>query len=68
MERLRLGGYDHIVIDSPPILGSADVNLIQDAADGVLITVRGRVSTARDLRRAIDQLSPARVLGSVLLE
>lgn len=68
MERLRLGGYDHIVIDSPPILGSADVNLIQDAADGVLLTLRGRVSTARDLRRAIDQLSPARVLGSVLLE
>jgi Mrp family chromosome partitioning ATPase len=68
MERLRLGGYDHIVIDSPPVLGSADVNLMQDAADGVLLTVRGRVSTARDLRRTIDQLSPARVLGSVLLE
>ena len=68
MDRLRLGGYDHIVIDSPPVLGSADVNLMQDAADGVLLAVQGRTSTARDLRRAIDQLSPARVLGSVLLE
>jgi protein-tyrosine kinase len=68
MERLRLGGYDHIVIDAPPALGSADVNLIQDAADGVVLALKARTSTARDLRSTIDQLTPARVLGSVLLE
>jgi Mrp family chromosome partitioning ATPase len=68
MERLRLGGYDHIVIDAPPVIGSADVNLIQDAADGVVLALRARRSTARDLRATIDQLTPARVLGSVLLE
>lgn len=68
MERLRLGGYDHIVIDCPPVVGSADVNLIQDAADGTLIVMRGKKNTARDLRGAIEQLSPARVLGTVLIE
>ncbi len=68
MERLRLGGYDHIVIDAPPVLGSADVNLMQDAADGVLLALRGRTSRARDLSRAVDQLSPAKILGAVLLE
>ena len=68
MERLRLGGYDHIVIDAPPVIGSADVNLIQDAADGTLLVLRGRRTTARELRRAMDQLSPARVLGTVLSE
>jgi len=68
MERLRLGGYDHIVIDAPPVIGSADVNLIQDAADGTLLVVRGKRTTARELRQAIDQLSPARVLGTVLME
>ena len=68
MERLRLGGYDHIVIDTPPTLGSADVNLIQDAADGVLLALRARRTTARELRQAIDQLTPARILGTVLLE
>jgi Mrp family chromosome partitioning ATPase len=68
MDRLRLGGYDHIVIDSPPVLGSADVNLIQDAADGALLVARGRTSTSRDLRLAMDQLSPAKILGTVLLE
>ena len=68
MERLRLGAYDHIVIDAPSVLGSADVNLIQDAADGVVLAVRARKSTARDLRRAIEQLSPAKILGSVLVD
>jgi Mrp family chromosome partitioning ATPase len=68
MERLRLGGYDHIVIDCAPVLGSADVNLIQDSADGTLLVVRGKRTTARDLRRATDQLTPARVIGTVLME
>jgi Mrp family chromosome partitioning ATPase len=68
MDRLRLGGYDHIVIDCPPVVGSADVNLIQDAADGTVLVVRGRRSTARDLRRAIEQLSPTRVIGTVLMD
>ena len=68
MERLRLGGDDHIVIDTPPTLGSADVNLIQDAADGVVLALRAKRSTARDLRAAVEQLTPARILGTVLLE
>lgn len=68
MERLRLGGYDHIVIDGPPVLGSADVNLMQDAADGVLLSLRAKSSRARDLARAVDQLSPAKILGTVLLD
>jgi Mrp family chromosome partitioning ATPase len=68
MERLRLAGYDHIVIDCPSVLGSADVNLIQDAADGTVLCVRGKRTTARELRRSIDQLTPARVIGTVMLE
>ncbi|CAN5911430.1 XrtA-associated tyrosine autokinase [soil metagenome] len=68
MERLRLGGYDHIVIDAPPVLGSADVNLMADAADAVLLTLRARVTTTRDLRKAIDQIGAAKVVGTVLVE
>ncbi len=68
MERLRLGGYDHIVIDAPPVLGSADVNLMADAADAVLLTLRARVTTTRDLRKAIDQIGAAKVAGTVLVE
>ena len=68
MERLRLGNYDHIVIDAPPVSGTAEVNLLQDAADGVLLVARGGTTTARDLRRALDQISATKVLGTVLLE
>jgi Mrp family chromosome partitioning ATPase len=68
MERLRLAGYDHIVIDCPPVLGSADVNLMQDAADGSLLVVRAKRTTARELRQSIDQLTPARVIGTVMVE
>lgn len=66
MERLRLV-YDHIVIDAPPVLGSADVNLMADASDAVLLALRAGRSTARELRTAIDQLGEEKVAGSVLL-
>ena len=68
MERLRLGGYDHIVVDAPPVLGSADVNLMADAADAVVFALRARQSTTRDVRRAIDQIGANRVAGTVIVE
>jgi Mrp family chromosome partitioning ATPase len=68
MERLRLAGYEHIVVDAPAVLGSADVNLMADAADGVVFALRARRSTIRDLRRAIEQIGAAKISGTVLLE
>jgi Mrp family chromosome partitioning ATPase len=68
MERLRLASYDHIVIDAPAVLGRAEVNLIQDAADGVILTAWGKQTTARDLRQAVHQLSPTKIIGTVLME
>jgi Mrp family chromosome partitioning ATPase len=68
MERLRIAGYDHIVVDAPPVLGSADVNLMADAADSVVFALRARCSTTRDLRRALEQLGSTKVAGTILLE
>jgi Mrp family chromosome partitioning ATPase len=68
IERLRLAEYDYIVIDTPPVLGSADVNLIADSADAIVLAARARWSSGRNVRRAIEQLSPARVLGVALLD
>lgn len=68
MERLKLAGYDYIVVDAPPVLGAADVNLIQDSADAVVFVARGRSTSGRHLRRAIEQLAPAPILGVVLIE
>jgi len=68
MERLRLAGYEHIVIDAPQVLGSADVNLMADSADAVVLALRARKSTSRELRRAIDQIGADKVAGTVLIE
>jgi Mrp family chromosome partitioning ATPase len=68
MERLRLAGYDHIVVDGPPVLGSADVNLMADAADGVVLALRARRSTARAVRKVVDQLGATKLAGVVLMQ
>jgi Mrp family chromosome partitioning ATPase len=65
MERLRLV-YDHVVIDAPPVLGSADVNLMADAADAVVLAVRAKRTTTRQVRKAIDQVGASKVIGTVL--
>lgn len=67
MERLRLGKYDHIVVDAPAVIGSAEVNLLQDAADGVILVARSKMTTTRTMRQAVEQLSPTKIIGSVLL-
>jgi Mrp family chromosome partitioning ATPase len=60
--------FDYVIIDGPPVLESADVNLIQDTADGIVLTARNGRTNARALKRAMDQVSPAPVLGVVLVE
>ncbi len=68
MEMLAQAGYDYIVIDTPPVLGAADVNLIEDSADGVLFTAWARETSSRTLRAAVEQLAPAKLLGVTLLD
>lgn len=68
MDRLRLGPYQHIVVDCPSVIGNADVNLIQDSTDGVLLAARAKHVTARDIRNAVDQLTPTKILGTALFE
>lgn len=68
ISRLRDAGYQYIVIDSPAVLGTAEVNLIAASSDGVLLTAaRGR-SRSRDLKAAIDQLGRDKVLGTILID
>ncbi|MFH1132385.1 MAG: CpsD/CapB family tyrosine-protein kinase [Pseudomonadota bacterium] len=66
--QLRSTGYEYVVIDTPSVLGSADVNLIQDCTDGVLLTVWAGKSTSSALRKAAARLMPGKVLGIAMLE
>jgi len=60
--------YDHIVIDSPPILSVTDAVLMSVMADSVLLVIRSRKTTKGALRRSLDVLhqANARVMGVVL--
>jgi Mrp family chromosome partitioning ATPase len=60
--------YDYIVIDAASVLESGDADVAGECADGVVLATRARESCKTDLRRAIDQLRPTVVLGSVLLD
>jgi Mrp family chromosome partitioning ATPase len=67
IEMLARAGYDYLVIDTPPVIGAADVNLIEDSADGLLFTAWSRETSARRLRQAVEQLAPAKILGLALV-
>ncbi len=60
--------FDYVIIDAPPVLGSGDVNLIQDVADAVVFSTRKGKTEARDLRRAIEQVAPAPVAAVALID
>jgi Mrp family chromosome partitioning ATPase len=67
IERMHLGGYDYIVIDTPAIEFGGDTQLVVVAADGVVLAAMAGRSSGRRVRRAIEQLTVGRVLGIVLL-
>lgn len=67
MDQLRASGYKHIIVDCPSALGSADVNVIEDTTDGVLLTARAGSTTAESLKKTERHLAPANILGVVLM-
>ena len=60
--------YDYIVIDGPAVLGNADVNVLQDSADGIVLTARFSRTRANHLARAQEQLGGTQIVGVVLVE
>jgi Mrp family chromosome partitioning ATPase len=60
--------YDYVVIDAASVLESGDVDVVGECSSGVIMAARAGQSRKGDMRRAMSQLAPARVLGSVLIE
>ncbi len=60
--------YDHIIIDTPPMLPFADALVLSARADGVILVARAGVSRRKALLRAVEVLSRSgvNVLGFVL--
>ncbi len=60
--------YDHIVIDTPPVLSVTDAAVVSPNADAVVLVIRAGQTTKQALKRARDILAQvnARVTGVVL--
>ncbi|MGZ4820273.1 MAG: GumC family protein [Terriglobales bacterium] len=60
--------YDHVVIDTPPVLSVTDAVVLSVHADAVVLVVRSDVTTKNALRQARDLLVQvnARITGTLL--
>ncbi len=67
LTELEGAGYDYVVVDSPSILESSDVNVIAEETAGFLVALRAGRSRARSVRRGVEQLGQRGLLGFVLL-
>jgi capsular exopolysaccharide synthesis family protein len=63
-----LDTYDHVIIDSPPVVGLADAPLIASRVEGVVYAVESRGVRASMIRTALARLKAANVnlVGGVL--
>ena len=63
-----LGRYDHVLIDSPPLLGLADAPLIARRVEGVLFTIEANATKNRAIATALNRLrmSGAKLFGAIV--
>ncbi|MEZ4369895.1 MAG: CpsD/CapB family tyrosine-protein kinase [Polyangiaceae bacterium] len=67
MAQLKEAPYAHIIVDCPGALGTADVNIIEDTTDGVILTAMAGMTKGAHLIRTQEHLAPANILGTVLM-
>lgn len=60
--------YDHIIVDSPPVLGLADALELASAVDGVVFVIEANSGKVRTIQQALGRLetSGARIFGAVV--
>lgn len=61
-------GFDHIILDTPPVIPVTDACVLGGLADGFILVVRAKFVIAMDVERAIYMLesSGAKPLGAIL--
>ena len=63
----RLGNiFDWIIIDSPPVIPLADTTFWMKSSDGVLLVAREGVTEKKPLKRALETIDRALLLGVVV--
>ncbi len=59
--------YDYLVVAPPPVMESADINILQDHLDGAILVVRAGRTRRESVAASIKQLGARRFLGVVLV-
>ena len=61
-------GADIVLIEAPPLAGSADAALLARVCDGLVLVVEAAVTSRAELRRAVHlaETSGCRVIGLVM--
>ena len=63
----RLGEYfDLILVDSPPVNLITDTQLLAASCDAVLLVARAFSTTLKTFEKAVQDLAPFRVIGTIL--
>ena len=60
------GGFDWVVIDSPPVLPLADTSVWMRLADAVMLVTRPGVTAKRQLQRTLEAIEQSKLLGAVV--
>lgn len=60
------GWFDWIVVDSTPLLPMADANIWNRLVDGTLLVVREGVAPIKTLKKGLESLDNAKLIGVVL--
>lgn len=58
--------FDWVLLDTPPIGLMSDANLLARLADGVLFVIGAGVTPYKVVNRAIAEIGPERIIGTVL--
>jgi capsular exopolysaccharide synthesis family protein len=68
LSQLGAQAYDHILLDSPPVLAVADPAILASRVEGVVVVVHAGATKKEALQQAIDRLRQvkAKILGVAL--
>lgn len=59
--------YDYVVVDLPAVLVAADVKIVQEQLDGLVLICRFGSTTKTNINTAITQLGPSKIQGVLML-
>ena len=58
--------YDLVLVDTAPVTLMADVQLLAASCDAILLVARAFSTSRKAITRALEELQPFRVIGTVL--